>query len=63
MRREAECSFLVVTEAWKVDLILVSAIFGVFLVVEGAPAELILFGLSCLYGVLGIISSGQAVWA
>lgn len=56
-----KCTFNVAPEAWKVDLVLVSAIVGIYLIVEGLPAELILFGLNCIYGILGIISVKQ-VW-
>ncbi|CAJ1333920.1 unnamed protein product [Effrenium voratum] len=58
----AHCSFTQAPEAWKVDFVLISAITGVFLIVEGKPPELILFGLNAVYGVLGIIDAKQ-VWA
>lgn len=42
------------------DLVLVSAVVGIYLIVEGLPAELILFGLNCIYGISGIITVKQA---
>ncbi|CAK9047339.1 unnamed protein product [Durusdinium trenchii] len=56
------CSFSIVPEAWKVDLVVMSAIIGIFLIVDGLSAELILFGLSCIYGIFGVISKKE-VWA
>ena len=49
------------SQAWKVDLVLVSAILGIYLIVEGLSAELILLGLNCIYGILGIITMKQAL--
>mmetsp|Transcript_62618 Transcript_62618/g.149388 ORF Transcript_62618/g.149388 Transcript_62618/m.149388 type:complete len:809 (+) Transcript_62618:54-2480(+) len=56
------CSFSVLPQAWKVDFVLISAVMGLYLIVEGMSAELILFGLSCIYGFLGIITGDEA-WA
>jgi len=56
------CSFSVLPQAWKVDFVLISAVMGMYLIVEGMSAELILFGLSCIYGFLGIITGDEA-WA
>ena len=47
-------------QAWKVDFVLISAVMGMYLIVEGMSAELILFGLSCIYGFLGIITGDEA---
>ncbi|CAE7523011.1 SAC1 [Symbiodinium natans] len=58
----ASCSFSEIPEAWKVDFVLISAVMGIYLIVEGVSAELILFGLSCIYGFLGIIT-GEEAWA
>ena len=49
-------------QAWKVDFVLISAVMGLYLIVEGMSAELILFGLSCIYGFLGIITGDEAVY-
>lgn len=58
--RTPKCSYQVVPPGWKVDLVLCVAIMGIFLIVEGFTAELILIGMGCLFACCGIITPKDA---
>jgi len=57
---KTSCSFMVVPSGWKVDAVLVSFILGIYLIIEGATAEIILIGLVCMYATAGIITAKEA---
>eukprot|EP00928_Gymnodinium_smaydae_P036019 TRINITY_DN25241_c1_g5_i1.p1 TRINITY_DN25241_c1_g5~~TRINITY_DN25241_c1_g5_i1.p1 ORF type:complete len:824 (+),score=83.70 TRINITY_DN25241_c1_g5_i1:95-2566(+) len=54
------CAFKTIPEPWKVDTTLISFIVGMYFIIEGISAELILVGLCSLYGALGIITVPEA---
>lgn len=58
--RHGRCSFPVAPEGWKIDLVLISLVMGIYLIVDGCTTEMILFGMCCIYAAFGVISTREA---